>query len=86
MITDQIRQQENFLDAELKAAMINIALQALIDPEDFEKRFSQLPEEDKAIISEEFAKFCDEYEAEHKNSEIQAKIESIFIDEKNHEL
>ena len=31
-------------------------------------------------------KICDEYEAEHKNSEIQAKIEIIFIDEKNHEL
>lgn len=27
-------------------------------------------------------KICDEYEAEHKNSEIQAKIEIIFIDEK----
>lgn len=31
-------------------------------------------------------KICDEYEAEHKNSDIQAKIEIIFIDEKNHEL
>lgn len=27
-------------------------------------------------------KICDKYEAEHKNSEIQVKIEIIFIDDK----
>lgn len=34
-------------------------------------------------LKESLNKICDAYEAEHKNSEIQAKIEIIFIDEKN---
>lgn len=33
-------------------------------------------------LKDSLIKICDAYEAEHKNSDIQAKIEIIFIDEK----
>ena len=37
-------------------------------------------------LKDSLIKICNAYEAEHKNSDIQAKIEIIFIDENNHEL
>ena len=44
-IIDAMRQQDRLLDAQMKAKMVELCFQAFMDPEDFEKRFKQLPQE-----------------------------------------
>lgn len=62
MITDQIRQQENYLDARMKAKMVELCFHALMDTKGFEKRFKQLPEEQQDTIKDEFSKFVQDLE------------------------
>lgn len=62
MITDQIRQQENYLDARMKAKMSELCFWAFTDPKGFEKCFRQLPEEQQDTIKDEFSKFVKDLE------------------------
>lgn len=67
-IIDAMQQQDRLLDAQMKAKMVELCFQAFIDPEDFEKRFKQLSQEQQDTTKQEFAKFVDDL-AGNKNAQ-----------------
>ena len=68
MITDQIRQQENYLDARMKAKMVELLFWASTDSKSLEKCFKKLPEEQQDTIKDEFSEFVKDLERIQKNN------------------